>query len=136
MAMYQFGGGVLVPQTTDGAYNTMKELERNYKVAVNGALQTPAGTLAVQQYKVGESPEGHKVLDDARAVEALAEACGDMFPVLRTTAIKTYRKAQLFNAELRKWQEVGKDGKLTGNPGTKVLALMSKQTVTEVPESV
>ncbi len=118
MAMY---GTSLIPAPNDAG--SVREIERAIKAAYTAFLRTPKGEEAIKEFKMNGMVTGHKVGDNIDAVRALAESAPEEYAILRTTKIKDYRKTQLLDAALRPWQEIGKDGKLTGNPGPKMLKL-------------
>ena len=118
MAMF---GTSLIPAPSDAG--TMREIERAIKAAYTALLATPEGREAVEPYKMNGSPTGHKVGDNIDAVRALASIATEQHAIVRTTKVTDYRKTQLLDAALRPWQDIGKDGKLTGKPGPKLLKL-------------
>lgn len=123
MAMY--GTTTLIPKIGDA--DTTREVERLYKLAATAALQTEEGGSAVAPFKTNGTVTGHKVGDNIDAVRALAAVCGTEQPALRNVKISDYRKSQLLDAVIRPWQEIGKDGKLTGKPGPRTLSLTHKK---------
>jgi hypothetical protein len=123
--MAMFSTTTLIPKIGDA--DTAREVERLYKLAATAALQTEEGGSAITPFKTNGTVTGHKVGDNIDAVRALAAVCGTEYPALRNVKISDYRKSQLLDAVIRPWQEVGKDGKLTGRPGPRTLALTHKQ---------
>lgn len=123
MAERMFGLS-LIPAPSDSG--TTRETERAIKAAYTAMLATPEGLDALRPYKLNGSPTGHKVGDNIDAVRALARLAEKLpqHGIVGTTTITDYRKTQLLDAALRPWQEIGKDGKLIGKPGPKMLKLM------------
>lgn len=130
--MAGFSTTTLIPKIGDA--DTAREVERLYKLAAIAALQSEEGSASIARYKTNGTVTGHKVGDNIDAVRALAAVCGTDHPALRNVKISDYRKSQLLDAVIRPWQEVGKDGKLTGKPGPRTLALSHKKPEAEAPQ--
>jgi len=124
--MALFSTPTLIPKIGDA--DTTREVERLFKLAAVSALQTEEGSAAIAPFKTNGTVTGHKVGDNIDAVRALAAVCGTDHPALRNVKISDYRKSQLLDAVIRPWQEIGKNGKLTGRPGPRTLALANKQS--------
>lgn len=100
------------------AEDTVRQIERNWKLAAEDALKDQLCASTIAPYKTNGNVCGHKVLDDNAALEALIKSSPDHFKaILSTQEIKAFRKIQLMNGVLSKYWEVDrKTGKLTGNP--------------------
>ena len=91
------------------------------KAALRGIFSTllsiESCAIAVAEYKCNGSIEGHKVLDDSAAVNALTESAPtDMANQIRAVRLTQWEKCQVLNQVLRRHYEMDRKGKLTGAP--------------------
>lgn len=121
--MAMFGSVSLIPAMTDDG--STKEIERAIRLAFTSILASAEGTGVIAPYKMNGTVTGHKVGDNIDAVRALIEEFRDkeQYQVIATKKVTDFRKSQILDAAIRPYQEIGKDGKLTGKPGPKMLKL-------------
>ena len=80
------------------------------------ALHIEECARAVKRFKCNGSVHGHKILDNAAAVEALVDkAPPEMAEAIRKSKVTVFEKTQVLDQVLRRRYEMKKDGKLTGN---------------------
>lgn len=111
--------------------NPIQVMERAFRNAVTEVLKIQEAGEAIKPFKANGKVLGHKVLDDAAAVDALIGIAPLHYhDVLATKLISTYRKTQLLNTVLSKYFEIdSKSGKLTGQPSAKHLQRLAKAVV-------
>ena len=103
------------------------------KAALRSLFTTLLGiescAAAIKKYKTNGTANGHKVLDDSAAVNALIEAAPPELAkqIQNVTTLTQWDKCQVLNGVLRRHFEVDKRGKLTGNPSKRVLLAQQKQ---------
>jgi hypothetical protein len=118
----QDDGFIPIISSTDDS-DEKSDLRRAFRNTAKLALSNKACALAILPYKTNGSQHGHKVLDNAAAVNALIEAAPpELRTVLQMTGLKMFEKTQALDQVLRANYEMDKRGKLTGQFSQKYLA--------------
>lgn len=113
----------------------IKSAENDSKRAAASALRSLFTTLlglqscatAVSKYKTNGSVNGHKVLDDSAAVDALVESApAELAKQIAAVSLTQWDKCQVLNQVLRRHFEMDKKGKLTGQASKRALLQQQK----------
>jgi hypothetical protein len=92
-------------------------------------LHSQSCAAAVAKFKSNGSVLGHKVLDDSAAVEALKESAPpELAAQIEAISLTQWDKCQVLNSVLRRYYEMDKRGKLTGQPSKRVMLSQSTTT--------
>lgn len=119
----------IIPATT--ASDSKSDLRRAIRGAFKLALDSKECAAAIAPFKSNGMLHGHKVLDNAAAVDALIKAAPpSLRSLLSTPELNTFEKTQQLDAVLRTRFEMGKNGKLTGNMSPRYLL---KHAAAEAP---
>lgn len=128
---------IFVPLITDSlAGDDKKSQRRELAQKFEQALHIRECARAAAKFKSNGSVCGHKVLDNAAAVDAVIEAAPvELGEAISRSPLSQYEKTQVLDHELRKWFEMNKAGKLTGNKSARLLKLEAKRSAKDAPET-
>jgi hypothetical protein len=128
---------LVVPASiTSYAADPVRLRERAFRDAVIESLKDETVGEVIKPFKANGQMNGHKVLDDNAAVNALIEAAPGHYRVaLATTEISPFRKTQLLNTALARYFEIDRrTGKLTGQPSAAYLKQLAKSEPVKAQE--
>ena len=112
------------PVITDGEQDSRRAAKATLRGLFTMLLKMPTCADAIAPFKSDGSRLGHKVLDDSAAVDALVKAApSELAEQIKFVDISQYEKTQVLNQVLRKYFEMDKTGKLTGQPSQRMLDL-------------
>lgn len=76
---------------------------------------------AIVPFKTNGTQRGHKVLDDSAAVDALIDSAPTVYAdQIKNINLTQWERCQVLNQVLRRYFEIDKTGKLTGEPSKRL----------------
>ena len=113
---------LFVPVIKSGENDSYRASKSTLRSLFTMLLSSESCAAAVAKFKSNGSALGHKVLDDSAAVDALvASASKELANRIEAIPLKQWDKCQVLNQVLRRYFELDKRGKLTGQPSKRVM---------------
>jgi len=127
---------MFLPQIISEQSNDARHAERLVRTALREALKSEEVAKAVAPFKSNGLAFGHKVIDDYEAVNELLQKCPSHIKgEIDAQKLTAYRLTQMLNMVLRAEFEMV-NGKLTGNPSPRKVALLEKKNATVAEQAV
>ena len=118
------------PVIVDGDQDSLRAAKATLRGLFTTLLRMQTCADAIAPFKSDGSKLGHKVLDDAAAVDALIEAApAELAKQIEFVDLTQWERVQVLNQVLRRYFELDKTGKLTGAPSQRILALQPSESV-------
>jgi hypothetical protein len=106
-----------VPKIKSGTTDSRRASRNALRALFTTLLTFDSCAKAIIPFKCNGSVRGHKVLDDSAAVDALVqEAPKELAVQVEAIKLTQFEKTQVLNTVLRRYFEIDKRGKLTGQP--------------------
>jgi hypothetical protein len=120
---------LFIPVITAKDGDSLRASKSALRALFTTLLSIQSCAAAIAKFKCNGTVLGHKVLDDSAAVQALIESApAELAQQIKTVSLTQWDKCQVLNQVLRRYYEMDKRGKLTGQPSKRVALSQTTET--------